>query len=127
MKSLALTSLFTNVTFYINPGDRAGLIEPTGCGKSTLLRIIASNDSGLRIGYHPQSSMLVVDNYLPEGLQHRFEKSMHTAIKPGSGRFNPQEKAWTLGLLAHALPRVDPNPGLIGALVLQETEDATPH
>jgi ATP-binding cassette subfamily F protein 3 len=63
-KSFALTSLFDNVTFSINPGDRVGLVGPNGCGKSTLLRIIASletadsghvvAENGLRLGYLPQ-------------------------------------------------------------------------
>ena len=63
-KSFALTSLFKNVTFSINSGDRVGLVGPNGCGKSTLLRIIAGEetpdsgqvtiDPGLRIGYLPQ-------------------------------------------------------------------------
>jgi len=63
-KSFALTSLFTNVTFNINPGDRVGLVGPNGCGKSTLLRIIAgeesagaghvTRDNALRVGYLPQ-------------------------------------------------------------------------
>ena len=63
-KSFALNSLFKNVTFNINSGDRVGLVGPNGCGKSTLLRIIAGEetaDSGhvsidpcLRIGYLPQ-------------------------------------------------------------------------
>ena len=63
-KSFALTSLFDNVTFSINPGDRAGLVGPNGSGKSTLLRIIAGQETadkghvaaenGLRLGYLPQ-------------------------------------------------------------------------
>ena len=63
-KSFALTSLFENVTFSVNPGDRAGLVGPNGSGKTTLLRIIAgqetadsghvSAENGLRLGYLPQ-------------------------------------------------------------------------
>ena len=63
-KSFALKPLFNNVTFSINPGDRAGLVGPNGCGKTTLLRIIAGEetadsghvkrDPGLRLGYLPQ-------------------------------------------------------------------------
>jgi len=63
-KSFALNSLFTELTFSLNAGDRAGLIGPNGCGKSTLLRIIAGREtadaghvnipSGVRIGYLPQ-------------------------------------------------------------------------
>ncbi len=67
-KSFALTTLFKNVTFSINSGDRAGLVGPNGCGKTTLLRIIAgqeqtdsghiARDAGLRIGYLPQGFVL---------------------------------------------------------------------
>jgi ATP-binding cassette subfamily F protein 3 len=67
-KSFALTSLFDNVTFSINPGDRVGLVGPNGCGKTTLLRIIAGEETadsghvtaenGLRLGYLPQGFQL---------------------------------------------------------------------
>lgn len=63
-KSFDLKTLFNNVTFSINPGDRAGLVGPNGCGKTTLLHIIArvetadsgqiSVDPAIRIGYLPQ-------------------------------------------------------------------------
>ena len=63
-KSFALTTLFTNVTFSINSGDRVGLVGPNGCGKTTLLRIITGHetadsghvaaDPGLRFGYLSQ-------------------------------------------------------------------------
>ena len=33
--------LFTDISFQINPGEKAGLVGPNGCGKSTLFRLIA--------------------------------------------------------------------------------------
>jgi ATPase subunit of ABC transporter with duplicated ATPase domains len=63
-KSFALKSLFSDVTFNVNHGDRVGLVGPNGCGKTTLLRIIANEEAadsghvarshGTRIGYLPQ-------------------------------------------------------------------------
>jgi len=63
-KSFTLSTLFKNVTFSINPGDRVGLVGPNGCGKTTLLRIIMGEETavsghvtcnpGLRIGYLSQ-------------------------------------------------------------------------
>ena len=79
-KSFALTSLFKNVTFSINSGDRVGLVGPNGCGKSTLLRLIAAEetadsghvtlDPGLRLGYLPQGFELDPLSSVAEVISH---------------------------------------------------------
>ncbi len=64
-------ALFSDVTFRLEPGERAALVAPNGAGKSTLLRIVAGElaaDSGLcvvrkeaRVGYYRQSHELPAD------------------------------------------------------------------
>jgi ATP-binding cassette subfamily F protein 3 len=63
-KAFELQTLFENVSFSLNPGERTGLVGPNGCGKTTLMRILAgvepptsgyvSHAPQLRIGYLPQ-------------------------------------------------------------------------
>jgi ATP-binding cassette subfamily F protein 3 len=67
-KTFNLQTLFENVSFSLNPGERKGLVRPNGCGKTTLVRILAglepptsghvSRDPNLRIGYLPQAFKL---------------------------------------------------------------------
>lgn len=44
-KSFGVNSLFDNINFTINEGDKVGLIAKNGTGKSTLLSIIAGDDT----------------------------------------------------------------------------------
>ena len=58
-------SIFTGLTWQVNPGDRIGLVGPNGCGKSTLLRLLdgrltpdsgtVARARGARIAYLKQS------------------------------------------------------------------------
>ncbi|MEM6527193.1 MAG: ATP-binding cassette domain-containing protein, partial [Chloroflexota bacterium] len=77
------TPVLNNITFTLNPGDRAGIIGANGAGKSTLLKIIAGEitpDSGTvhmpqaTIGYLPQeiapSPGQTVQQMLDDALDH---------------------------------------------------------
>lgn len=65
-KAFADRTLFSEVTFQINRGDRVGLVGPNGAGKSTLLRLILKQDEpdegrvswqrGTTVGFLPQES-----------------------------------------------------------------------
>ncbi len=64
-KTYGTRSLLDSVSFYVEPGDKVGIIGVNGCGKSTLLRLLAGveepdggtvrPDPNVRLAYLPQN------------------------------------------------------------------------
>jgi ATP-binding cassette subfamily F protein 3 len=106
-KTFDLQTLFENVSFSLNPGERTGLVGPNGCGKTTLLRILAglepsssghvSRDPHLRIGYLPQGfepdPSLTLDEIISQhiGDINALEAELSTIAQALSG--NPSDPA----------------------------------
>jgi ATPase subunit of ABC transporter with duplicated ATPase domains len=95
--------LFTDLSFQINPGEKAGLVGPNGCGKTTLFRLIngmeqpdegtVSVPNKLRIAYFRQevddmSGWSVLDEAIAGSgelgsLHHELEALQHDMSNPG--------------------------------------------
>lgn len=89
-KSYGLNSVFKNITFSLNQGERAALVGPNGCGKSTLMNIIAgleAPDSGhvaltpadLRVGYLHQGISFDLGETIG-GYLNRFESNLEMVL-----------------------------------------------
>jgi len=75
-KSFVEKKLLNGVSFYLNEGDKVGIIGVNGTGKSTFLKIIAGLEasengivvtaSGVRIGYLPQNPVFDDDTKVIE-------------------------------------------------------------
>ena len=78
-KSYGIETVLSDISFVVNPGERAGLVGPNGCGKTTLLRIISGleqadsgrvhfNPPGLEVGYLAQALIFEADETVSQAL-----------------------------------------------------------
>ena len=104
-KHFGSRTLFSDLSWQLNPGDRVGLVGPNGAGKTTLLRLIAGDDAAdggsincgkeESIGYLPQEAPRVNDGSILErvlgadaafmALRHRLH-SLETQMSAGSAQ-----------------------------------------
>ena len=84
-KVFGTRTLFTNLSFTVNDGERFGLIGPNGSGKSTLMELLAGTQEpdGGAISWRKQTRMAYVpqDSVFPPGLS--VAEVMHQTSPPG--------------------------------------------
>jgi ATP-binding cassette, subfamily F, member 3 len=107
-KSFELQTLFENVSFSINPGERTGLIGPNGCGKTTLMRILAGLEPPSRgqVSCDPQLRF----GYLPQGFEPDPKLGLAQIIHMHTGDISQLEK--DLSCTAEALAKLPESPEL---------------
>ena len=80
-KSYGSEVILEDISFVVNPGERAGLIGPNGSGKSTLLRIVAGEeqaDSGqVILGFGTSAA------WLPQGFEVDAAHTLGEAVRRG--------------------------------------------
>lgn len=82
--------LFENVSFYISPHDRIGLVGPNGVGKTTLLKILAGiiqPDTG-----NIQKANCVTIGYLPQDVVSLSEYTLYDEVKSAFKDINIVQK-----------------------------------
>jgi ATP-binding cassette, subfamily F, member 3 len=123
-KSYDLLTLFENVSFALNPGDRVGLVGPNGCGKTTLLRILA--------GLEPPGDGSVVRRphlrvgYLPQGFEPDPHLSLGAILGQGAGDEPALEAQLAKAAAALAANPADPNLGAEYDALLTQVQSSDP-
>jgi ATP-binding cassette subfamily F protein 3 len=90
-KSYGLNTVFKNISFSLNQGERAALVGPNGCGKSTLMNIIAREEtpndgvvsftpSDLQVGYLHQGMSFAPEETLG-GYLNQFESNLNQTLR----------------------------------------------
>ena len=82
-KTFNLQTLFEDITFSINPGERIGLIGPNGCGKTTLLRILAGEEMADRGRVHHPADIRI--GYLPQGFEGQTNYTVTQIVRDAVG------------------------------------------
>ena len=88
--SLGARTLFSDLSFALEPGDRTALVGLNGAGKSTLLQLISGeveSDSGI-IARRTGALIEYVPQFLPESLRHRTLFKSFVEKVPESYRFS---------------------------------------
>jgi ATP-binding cassette subfamily F protein 3 len=72
--------ILEDVSFVVNPGQRAGLVGPNGCGKTTLLRIIVGQEQPDRGSVRPSPADVTV-GYLTQALEFQPEATVGDVMR----------------------------------------------
>ncbi|MEA3336239.1 MAG: ABC-F family ATP-binding cassette domain-containing protein [Chloroflexota bacterium] len=77
-------NILFQITFNLNPGERAGLIGPNGCGKTTLLRILMGDLEPDQGSVH-LSPATTRTGYLPQALDFPWEATVGDVLRSAQG------------------------------------------
>jgi ATP-binding cassette subfamily F protein 3 len=114
-------TVFQNVSFLVNAGERVGLIGPNGCGKTTILRIIMGQEPATTGSVSIAPPDLRV-GYLPQGLEPAADATVRDVLYPQAVRMAALEA--DLERLSIALAERPDDPAVLNAYesTLEEIE-----